>query len=503
MNPLKTKSLQKVAVLCFVLVLGFQGAKAQQLLTLEKALELAETTSPTIVKSKLSIVRQQKSLEAQRAALRSNFSLSVTGAQYDKSRAFSDERNVWYTTESFSTGANFRVTQPILLTDGTLTLSNNFSWQSKKNDLNPTQAPDIFRNALSLSFDQPLFTYNRLKVTLRQLELNLENANMSYAMQRLNMEKSVTQQFYSVYVQQENLAIAEAELENTQKNYDLIKSKADAGLVALEELYQAELNLMQSKSSVNSSKVTYENAKDQLKQSLGMDIYEDFTILNVDIAAQQQVDIDLDKAIEGGLERRMEIRQREIDIENGEFSMLQVKAQNEFNGTLGLKLGITGDDNKLGNVYKSENTVNNPSVSVTFNVPVFDWGEKKAKIAAQEASMESTKIDYDEQKKTIILSIREAYRSMQSQWDQIAIAELSRKNAELTYAISQERYSNGQITSMDMNLQTQQYTSAQISYTQSQINYRLELLNLKIQTLFDYETNTPVIPQDLYLNDNN
>ena len=503
MNPLKTKSLQKVAVLCFVLVLGFQGAKAQQLLTLEKALELAETTSPTIVKSKLSIVRQQKSLEAQRAALRSNFSLSVTGAQYDKSRAFSDERNVWYTTESFSTGANFRVTQPILLTDGTLTLSNNFSWQSKKNDLNPTQAPDIFRNALSLSFDQPLFTYNRLKVTLKQLELNLENANMSYAMQRLNMEKSVTQQFYSVYVQQENLAIAEAELENTQKNYDLIKSKADAGLVALEELYQAELNLMQSKSSVNSSKVTYENAKDQLKQSLGMDIYEDFTILNVDIAAQQQVDIDLDKAIEGGLERRMEIRQREIDIENGEFSMLQVKAQNEFNGTLGLKLGITGDDNKLGNVYKSENTVNNPSVSVTFNVPVFDWGEKKAKIAAQEASMESTKIDYDEQKKTIILSIREAYRSMQSQWDQIAIAELSRKNAELTYAISQERYSNGQITSMDMNLQTQQYTSAQISYTQSQINYRLELLNLKIQTLFDYETNTPVIPQDLYLNDNN
>ena len=173
-----------------------------------------------------------------------------------------------------------------------------------------------------------------------------------------------------------------------------------------------------------------------------------------------------------------------------------------FNGSLGLRLGITGDDKNLGNIYKKENTVNNPSVSLSFTVPLFDWGEKKAKIAAQEASMESTKIDYDEQKKDIIVSIREAYRSIQSQWTQIAIAELSRKNAELTYEISQERYANGQMTSMDMSLQTQQYTQAQIDYMQAQINYKLELLNMKIQTLYDFEKNTPVIPEDLYLNDN-
>jgi len=225
--------------------------------------------------------------------------------------------------------------------------------------------------------------------------------------------------------------------------------------------------------------------------------------LNVNIADQQQVNIDLDKAIEGGLARRMELRQREIDLQNSEFSMIQVKAQNEFNGTLGLRLGITGDDKVLGNIYKKENTVNNPSVSFSFNVPLFDWGEKKARIAAQEASMESVKIDFEEQKKDIIISIREAYRSIQSQWDQIAIAQLTLKNADLTYQISQQRYSNGQITGMDMNLQQQQYSNAQISYAQTQINYKLELLNLKIQTLYDFEKDAPVVPQDLYLNENN
>ncbi len=120
---------------------------------------------------------------------------------------------------------------------------------------------------------QPLFTYNRLKMKLKQLELNYENANISYALQRLNMERNVTQQFYNVYMLQENLRIAKSELDNTQANYDIVKSKTEAGLVPMEELYQAELNLKQSKSTVQDRTVSYENAKDQLKLTLGMDLY--------------------------------------------------------------------------------------------------------------------------------------------------------------------------------------------------------------------------------------
>ena len=53
-----------------------------------------------------------------------------------------------------------------------------------------------------------------------------------------------------------------------------------------------------------------------------------------------------------------------------------------------------------------------------------------------------------------------------------------------------------------MNLQQQQLSNAEISFAQSQINYKIELLNLKIQSLYDFETNTPVLPKELYLNDN-
>jgi outer membrane protein len=504
MNPFKIKPLQKIAMFGFVLLTTFQGINAQELLTLEKALQYSETGSPNIIQSKLNIERVQKNLEAQRAALKSRFSLEVNPLSFSRNRRYDTRFSDWYTSENLSSSTSLRVSQPILITDGTISLNNEFGWQKSESEVNNVLSQnEVFYNNLYLNLNQPLFTYNRLKMQLKQLELNYENANISYALQRLNMERNVTQQFYNVYMLQENLTIAKSEMENTQANFELIKNKADAGLVAMEEMYQAELNLMQSKSSVEDRTVSYENAKDQLKLLLGMDLYTDFVILNVDVTTQEPVSIDLEQAIENGLKNRMELRQREIDIENSQFTMIQTKAQNEFAGDLNLRLGITGDDPNLTRIYGKENTVNNPSISLSFNLPIFDWGEKKARIAAQEAAMESVKIDYQEEQKDIVLSIREIYRSIQSQWNQIQIAKQNQVNAQLTYEINNERYLNGDLTGMDLNLQQQQLSNARISSAQAQINYKIALLNIKIQSLYDFESKTPVLPADLYLNSKN
>ena len=137
-----------------------------------------------------------------------------------------------------------------------------------------------------------------------------------------------------------NLSIAREELKNTQNSFEIIRNKVEAGLAAREELYQAELNLATSKSSLQNREVSFENAKDQLKLYLGMDLYDDFAIL-ADVEANA-VPVDLEKAIEAGLSSRMELRQREIDIESSTFDMIRTRASNEFRGDINLRLGISG-----------------------------------------------------------------------------------------------------------------------------------------------------------------
>lgn len=496
MNFTKIKQLQKTAMLGLIILLGISVVSAQEAITLNKALQIAQTGSPDLKLSLLNLERFQKNLEAQRAALKSRFSLDVSPLTYSNNRRFDNRVSEWYTNENMETNARFLVSQPILLTDGTISLSNEFGWQSSNSSSTDIES-QVFFNNLYLNLNQPLFTYNRLKLQLKGLELSYENANISYAIQRLNLEKNVTQFFYNVYMSQMNLTIAKEEVANTQKSYEIIVNKVDAGLAAKEELYQAELNLATSKSSLQNNEVMFENAKDQLKLYLGMDLFDDIVIL-ADISANP-VPINLDTAINSGLNSRMELRQREIDIETSQFDLIQTKSLNEFRGDLNLRLGITGDNKNLNQIF--DTPTNSPSVALSFNIPLFDWGEKKARIAAQEATIESQQLNFSEEKKQIIIGIRQVYRNLQNQLNQIEIAKQNEKNAELTYDINLERYENGDLTGMDLNLFQTQLSQKKIAYIQALIDYKIELLNLKIQTLYNFETNEAILPAELYLNE--
>jgi len=483
--------------LCVLISLAFSAmsVNAQTTLTLEDALDIASKNSPVMRKSMLNLQRSSQNLIAQRASLKSQFNLSVNPATFSRSRKFDDRVSQWYTNESYGSNGTFSVSQPILLTDGTISLSNSFSWQDSKSTVNGQEnSNQVFQNNLNLRLSQPLFTYNRRKMELKTIELEYENAGISYAMQRLNLEKSLTQQFYQVYMSQMQLDIAKDELSNAKLSYDIIKNKVDADLAAREELYQAEVNYASAVSSVQNREVSLANAKDDFKQSIGMDIDADFVVMAE--VKYDSVAVDLKKAVDNALSSRMELRQREITLENAIFSMIRVKSQNEFSGTLNASMGITGDNEDIDQIFK--NQTQSPSVSVSLNIPLYDFGEKKARIKAQEASNESSEIDFEEEKKTIELDLRKVYRNLQNQLNQIKIAEQSVRNAQLTYDLNQERYRNGDITGMNMSQYQNQLSSQKVSYSQALINYRMELLNLKVQALYDFEKDQPVIPSELY-----
>jgi outer membrane protein TolC len=191
----------------------------------------------------------------------------------------------------------------------------------------------------------------------------------------------------------------------------------------------------------------------------------------------------------------MELRQRQISIESAQFTMIQTRALNEFKGSLDLSVGIIGTNGLLTDIYKTPTS--NPKVSVSFNIPLYDWGEKKARIAAQQASIETAKLNLSNQEIQITLDIRQSCRSLQNLVNQIDIAKQNEENSQRTYEINQEKYKNGDLTSMDMNLYQTQLSSKKMTYAQSLIDYKIELLNLKIQSLYDFEKNESVIPEKI------
>ncbi|MCJ7446725.1 MAG: TolC family protein [Bacteroidales bacterium] len=485
----KVKIGNRIILLFILFIFNILNSFSQKGLVLEEALQIAEANSPSMKKVRLSLVRSQENLNAQNAALKSNFSLSVNPIGYSQIRAFNDLISKWNSTRTTESFGLFTISQPIVLTDARVSLVNRFGYKDSYSEYTDLTTKG-FSNELSLNLDQPLFTYNRTKLQLRELELALENAQLNYAIQLLSLEKLVTQAFYYVYQQQQSLDIASQAYQNMQQSYEVIKNKVDAGISAREEMFQAELNLATTKSDFENNQVTLENAKDDFKILIGMSLFDDLMVLP-DISVDT-VQIDIAFAIDQGLANRMELRQREINIETSEFDLIQTKALNEFKGSLGLSVGLFGDNENFGNIY--ENPTDNESVSLSFTIPLWDWGERKSRIKATEASIETENISLEEEKNNITLDIRKVYRNLLNLQNQIGIARQSVTNAQLTYDLNLEKYKNGDLTGMDLNIYQNQLSEKQLSYTNSLISYKLELLNLKIQTLYDFEKKEPVSP---------
>jgi outer membrane protein len=462
---------------------------SQQGLTLEQSLATAETNSPTMKKTRLNLIRSQENLNAQNAALKSNFSLTLNPISYTQNREFNELISDWNSRTTTESYGNFTISQPIVLTDARISLTNRFGYYDSYSEYAGTTTKG-FSNNLSISLDQPLFTYNRTKLSLKELQLALENAQLNYAIQLLALEKQVTQAFYYVYQQQQSLEIANQAYQNMQKSYEVSKNKVDAGISPKEEMFQAELNLATTKSDFENKQVSLENAKDDFKILIGMGLYDD--ILVVPNIAVDTVAVDISFAIDQGLANRMELRQREINIETTQFDLIQTKALNEFKGSLGLSFGLFGDNQTVADVYA--NPTNNETVALSLTIPLWDWGERKARIKATEASIETSNISYEEEQNGIILGVRKVCRNLLNLQNQIEIARQSVINAQLTYDLNLEKYKNGDLTGMDLNIYQNQLSEKQLTYTNSLISYKLELLNLKIQTLYDFEKKVPVSP---------
>jgi outer membrane protein len=477
----------KYCLISFLLLFNIQ-AMFSQALTLDQSMAIAEENSPSIKRTRLNLIRSQENLNAQNASLKSDFSLILNPISYTQGRYFNPSIG-WNTEKNLQSSGNFTVLQPIVLTDAQISLTNRFGYYNSFSEFTDVTSKG-FSNNLSISLEQPLFTYNRTKLTLRELELALENSKLDYAMQLLSLERLVAQAFYLVYQQQQSLDIALQAFENMQRSHEVSRNKVDAGISPREEMFQAELNLATARSDYENKMVSLENAKDEFKLLIGMSLYEDLIVLtNIEV---DTVQVNISFAIDQGLASRMELRQRKIMIESTQFDLIRTKAINEFRGSLGLSFGLFGDNEKLGNIY--ENPTNNESVSLELRIPLWDWGVRKSRIKATQATIESAEISLEEETNNIILGIRKVYRNLLNLQNQIEIARQSVINAQLTYDLNLEKYRNGDLTGMDLSLIQNQLSEKQLAYTNALISYKLELLNLKIQTLYDFEKSQPVSP---------
>ena len=482
-------------------------ASAERLLSLQNAVDIALDEGYEMKSLQLNLIEAEENRFAAKYRFRTNADLSLDSPSWMEDMREVPVPNglpVYNSLGTMRYRSQLNITQP-LPTDGWLRLRSQV-YQSKETnyfaDTDNTIKRKDFLSSVRIWFNQPLFTYNRLKTGLNRAELNYERSTLVLSRSQLDIVYNVSNSFYLLYNSTRGYEISIETFEQQEKQYETALLKYEAGLIPEVEALQLEVNLANARSNVLETEANLERQKEDFKKLIGLDLDEEIGV-KTDIE-YTHFDIDMDKAISEGLANRTELRENEIEIELNRLSIKEIDARNEVSANLSAYYDLTGRseptlpfNSGTRELFDSswsdlERRPANRGVTLTISVPIWDWGVNKSEVASAKASLRRIELRQEEERRTIVNSIRDAVRRVQTAESRLQVLQKSQDVAQRAYDISLERFGNGEITSQDLAFDNDKLSNAKMAFLGAYISFKLAVEDLKRKTHWDFATNRPV-----------
>lgn len=406
---------------------------------------------------------------------------------------------VYNSVGSLQAGGNLNFTY-VLPTGGNFAFSSRMYWENYRTTLSEKDNEELERNQVysrfALSFNQPIFTANKLKENMKVAELDFHKTTCYFTRVQMDIVYNVTDGFYQVYKLAYEHKINQDRLANSREAYRITKLKQEMGNLPEGEMLIAEITVAQDEARAMESEGKLEAAKDEFKLLIGLDLKEE-----IDLQADMEFDaflVDMQQAIEEALRNRMEIQENNLDIELQSIEVKRAKREREIKGNISAYYDFTGlstrDGGSVNQLVGSsfQNMVDRPSnrgVALTVSYPIADWGRAKNQVRREQVRLKQRELNLENTKRSIEKEIREIVRSVYEAEKRFRINRRNQEVAIQSYRISQLRFENGDMTSQELSIEQERLSQVQLSYIESYITYRLSVANLNRKTMYDFENN--------------
>jgi outer membrane protein len=482
------------------------------LLGLDESIAIALEKSYEMKSLRLQLTQAGENLSAAKGRFRTNASLNMSIPYWSEEVNEIPVQNalpVFNTTGTLRYEGTFEIRQP-LPTDGTFWLSSHAYHRDVSTYLSEVSSNikrRDFYSSISLHFEQPIFTMNKLQTGLKRANLNYERSARRFKQSELALVYDVTDAFFRLYRATRSVKIATDDVTQQQELYTIALKKFQAGLIPQVSALQMEVDLAESKNNLMTSNGELARARDSYIQLIGLQfsdsvgVQTDFEIKNIEV--------DLDKAIEYGLKYRSEIRENEIDVELAKLNIRETDARSAITGNLWAFYDLTGisDPNlpynsKPRQLWNSSlddmsRRPNNRGLGFTLSVPIFDWGVNAAEVQAAKADFNDSQLTLEEQKKTIVREVRNVVNNLKEAEGRLEVLQKRQEVAEKAFAITLKRFNTGDITSQELALDRERFIAAKMAFLDAYIFYKLAIANLKQSTMWDFENNTSVLDEKM------
>jgi len=366
---------------------------------------------------------------------------------------------------------------------GTLEVSTGADYA---NDSSPglELAPDPSWTAnLAFVIEQPLLQDFGAAVTGARVRLarNARDRDVFAVRERLlQITRDTETAYWELVFSHYALAIREGLLEITRQTRDEIRSRRDVDANPV-QLAQAESEVRARQAEVIEAQAAVRQASDQLKRLINsseLPLEREAVVRPTDFPDEMPTSQSLRVALREAIERRPELAQILLELDDAQIR--RTVADNR----LLPELDLTGEvrhyalDDGFGRTYgRFGEDFFEYRIALQFEQPI---GNRGAKAGYQRARLgeQAQRIRYQDTVQSIVLSVKNAMRTMQSSYRVLRISRAGRRAAADNLRALQEREKTGQQLTpeflLDLKLRTQQrLAQAQIQEVRAVVNYNI------------------------------
>jgi len=476
-----------------LLFLGNGSVQAQdkRVLTLDESVNIALRNAFNVKDLTLKLSSQRNLLRwvnlRRRSRVDFNYDLPAFSRTYQEKYNSVTGVNELVDLQTNRVNTYLSIIQPIVSTNTTVQITNSLYRQDQIN-----KAMDVsqkyFYNNFGLRVTQPIFTFNAQKYEEKQTQFSIDRTENLFPYEMQRVLNSVTNSFYNLYSNARMVSIAQDEVNQSERSYNIALNKYRAGIIAEVQALEQEVDLARARNTLRQREGQLKRIQDDFKLLIGLDTDEEIEVVaNIEI---QAVEIDLNKAIAEALERRHELKNQLLTIEQREMSIREEKGNREFKADIEANLGYNGNSEQFRGAF--DDFRESQSISINFQVPIWDWGANGARVERARDNLDIAKLQLEQHRKEIINSVKKSVDEVNEAKDRMEILSKSVDIAQRNYDISLERFNNGDITSTDLAQQLNRLTNAKTEVLNAQITSLNAMAALKLATLWDFENNKPV-----------
>lgn len=466
-----------------VLAVSFSSLRAQNEMNLAEAIHTARNQSVEALEARQAFISTYWAYRSYKASRLPSLTLYGDIMNFDRSLTLlqnpEDGTLKYVSSNNLQNGVGLQMNQNITFTGGTLSV---FSDLSRIDQFGGNRSLTWYSRPITVSYYQPLFTYNQFKWDRKIEPKEYERGKRNYLERMEAITINVVHAYFNLFLAKMNNTISKSNFENSGNMLKIAKERLQLGNVTKADYLQLELRMLNDSISINETEVQVREAQMILNSFLGYD--ESFEIAPTMDDFLPDVRMNYDLVMEKSLENSSFNLNNELSLLNAESAVAHAKASRGFSFALNARFGMSQTGPEFPQAYK--NLLDQETVGITFSIPIFDWGLGKGKVQKAKAAQEVIKAQVQQSENDYRRQMFTAVSQFNNQRQQCLVSRKAMYVASERYELTMHRFREGNATVTDLNMAQTENDSALRQYISDVSNFWTYYYTLRRLTLYDF-----------------